>query len=572
MRGDFGPLADPDAFAAERERQVLEGELTHITRRTSGGRWAEFTYTRMASGRVISQGRDVTVLKESEQAAIAAKEAAEAAAQAKSAFLAAMSHEIRTPMNGVLGMLEVLGRGELKPEQARSVTVMRESAQSLLRILDDVLDFSKIEAGRMEIEALPFSLSGIIEGMIETLTPEAARRNLALFANPAPGGPDWLEGDPTRVRQILFNLVGNALKFTERGFVRIASEVRAQKGAALLTLTVEDSGVGMDEATLARLFQPFTQADSSTTRRFGGTGLGLSIVRRLAELMGGTVAAESTPGKGSRFTVTLRLGLSSAPAATLPRGGPAPVMRAERGTAEVMVVDDHPVNREVLLRQLEILGIGARTANDGAEAFVRWQAERPGIVLLDIHMPVMDGFDLARAIRAAEQRQDLPRTTLIAVTANALKGEAERCYSAGMDGFLTKPVTVEGLSRTLGRFLPALAGAGAGAVQGGQLFDPEALRGLFGQDRARLATILESFAEQARLDIAGLAGAPLEARGQAAHRLKGAARMVGARLLAEQAQALEEAAKAGRTEAAEAAQAKLFPLLEQTLKVARPLF
>ena len=568
-RGDFGKIADPKAFGEERQRMVLTGELTQITRRLPDGRWVQFTLRLIDGGRVISIARDVTALKESEQAAIAAKEAAEAAAQAKSAFLAAMSHEIRTPMNGVLGMLEVLGRGELKPEQARSVSVMRESAQSLLRILDDVLDFSKIEAGRMEVEALPFSLSGIIEGMIETLTPEAKRRNLALFADPPAPGPDWLEGDPTRVRQILFNLVGNALKFTERGFVRIASEVRAEAGAARLTLTVEDSGVGMDRTTLARLFQPFTQADSSTTRRFGGTGLGLSIVRRLAELMGGSVSAESSPGKGSRFTVTLRLGLSSAPAASPPRAGAPLLARPERKPADVMVVDDHPVNREVLLRQLEILGLGARTANDGAEAFVRWQAERPSIVLLDIHMPVMDGFDLARAIRAAEQRQNLPRTTLIAVTANALKGEAERCYAAGMDGFLPKPVTVEGLSRTLGRFLPELAGEGP--AQGGALFDPEALRGLFGQDRARLATILESFAEQARLDITGLAGAALDAQAQSAHRLKGAARMVGARLLAEQAQALEEAAKAGHMAAAKAAEAQLAPLLEETLKVARPL-
>jgi PAS domain S-box-containing protein len=568
-RGDFGPVADPVAFGRERQRQVLAGELPLVTRRLAHGRWVQFTLRVIEGGRVISMARDITALKESEQAAIAAKEAAEAAAQAKSAFLAAMSHEIRTPMNGVLGMLEVLGRGELKPDQARSVAVMRESAQSLLRILDDVLDFSKIEAGRMEVESLPFSLSGIIEGMIETLTPEAKRRNLALFADPAPPGPDWLEGDPTRVRQILFNLVGNALKFTERGFVRIASRVCPEPGGALLTLTVEDSGVGMDAATRARLFQPFTQADSSTTRRFGGTGLGLSIVRRLAELMGGGVSAESTPGKGSRFTVTLRLGLSCAPAPSQARGAVPALPMPERRPAAVMVVDDHPVNREVLLRQLDLLGISARTANDGAEAFVRWQAERPDIVLLDIHMPVMDGFDLARAIRAAEQRQGLARTTLVAVTANALKGEAELCYAAGMDGFLPKPVTVEALSRTLGRFLPELAGEGP--AQGGALFDPEALRGLFGQDRARLATILESFAEQARLDIGGLPGLALAEQAQSAHRLKGAARMVGARLLAEQAQALEEAAKAGRAEPAQAARERLAPLLAETLKVARPL-
>ncbi|MCX8132630.1 MAG: PAS-domain containing protein [Roseococcus sp.] len=568
-RGDFGAERSEEEVVEGRVAAVLSGRPLQITRRTPAGRWLEFAYTPISGGRVIAQGRDVTALKQGEQAALAAKEAAEAAAQAKSAFLAAMSHEIRTPMNGVLGMLEVLERSPLAPEQARQVAVMRESAQSLLRILDEVLDFSKIEAGRMELEALPFSLSALVAGVMETLAPEARRRGLVFFADPVPAGPDWLEGDPTRVRQILFNLAGNALKFTERGFVRLAAAAQAENGAARLTLTVEDSGVGIEEATLPRLFQPFTQADSSTTRRFGGTGLGLSIVRRLAELMGGSVTVESRPGQGSRFTVTLRLGLAAGPAPAAPREALRARAPAPGEAAAVLVVDDHPVNREVLLRQLALLGLGAETAADGAEALARWHATQPGLVLLDLHMPGMDGHALARAIRTAEERLERPRTTLIAVTADARKGEAERCYAAGMDGYLAKPVTLEALSRALGRFLPGLAEGGA--AQGGALFDPEALRGLFGHDPARLSALLEGFAAQARRDIAGLAQAPLPARAEAAHRLKGAAQLVGARLLAGEAQALEAAARAGAAEAAEAAQARLLALLEETLAVARPL-
>jgi len=570
-RGDFGFEHPESEMVDGRVDAVLSGKPVRVTRPAPGDRWLEFSYSPIAKGRTIAQGRDVTALKASEQAAIAAKEAAEAAALAKSSFLAAMSHEIRTPMNGVLGMLEVLGRSELKPDQLRSVTVMRESAHSLLRIIDDVLDFSKIEAGRLDVEAMPFSLRAMVEGTIETLTPDAKRRGLALFADAAGVGLDWLEGDPTRVRQILFNLIGNALKFTERGFVRISASAVAEGDGARLTLSVEDSGVGMDVATLARLFQPFTQADSSTTRRFGGTGLGLSIVRRLAELMGGEVRAESEPGRGSRFTVTLRLGIAAAPGLRVEADTAAPgtAQTAAIASGGVLIVDDHPVNREVLLRQLELLGLTAGTAEDGVEALQSWRLEGQSMLLMDIHMPRMDGFELARAIRTEEQRLGLPRTTLIAVTANALQGEAERCYAAGMDGFLAKPVTLDGLSRALSRFLPEVAGEGP--ARGGALFDPEALRGLFGQDRARLSSILESFAEQARQDIAGMQNAELKAIGQAAHRLKGASRMVGARLLAEQAQAVETAIQAADETALRTALGKLDPLLSETLLVARPL-
>ncbi|MBR0657023.1 PAS-domain containing protein [Plastoroseomonas arctica] len=536
-------------------------------RQRTNGRWIEHRTVRLPADRRLLIQRDITELKRTEAALREERDAAEAAGRAKASFLASMSHEIRTPMNGVLGMLEVLSRSDLRPDQARSVTVMRESAHSLLRIIDDVLDFSKIEAGRLEFEAVPFSLRGIIEGTVETLTPEASRRNLALFATIPDGAANIFEGDPTRVRQILFNLVGNALKFTERGFVRITAEIREEGPTALVAIAVEDSGVGMDAETIERLFQPFTQADSSTTRRFGGTGLGLSIVRRLAELMQGEVTLQSTPGRGSCFTVTLRLKPVQASLLAAPGREAELMSETASGPGHLLVVDDHPTNLEVITAQLELLGVQAMAASDGQKALALWRKERFDTVLLDIHMPVMDGFELARSIRAEEQRLSLPRTTLIAVTANALKGEAERCYAAGMDGFLAKPVSIEGLSRVLRRFHPD---AVKGAEGGGALFDPDALRGLFGQQRERLRGILDGFAQQAANDIASLPELTPARQAEIAHRLKGSARMIGARLLAEAAQALEEAARSGNPEATAAIAAKLPRLLQDTLAAARP--
>jgi signal transduction histidine kinase/CheY-like chemotaxis protein len=504
----------------------------------------------------------------------AARADAETANGAKSTFLAAMSHEIRTPMNGVLGMMEVLERSHLEPAQARNVAVMRDSAQALLRIIDDILDFSKIDAGRMDIEALPFSLSGLVAGTVETMLPQAQQKGLVLFADQPGSGPDWVTGDPMRVRQILFNLVGNAIKFADRGFVGISVSSQAEtNGTVLLTVNVTDSGIGMNEATRMRLFEPFTQADSSTTRRFGGTGLGLSIVRRLAQLMGGDVAVESAPGEGSRFTVTLRLaeaGSAPLPAETT-RQHPATVVTPRLSTSRLLVADDHPVNLEVILRQLELLGLSADIAEDGAAALALWRKSHHAAVLLDLHMPILDGFGLTEAIRLEEAKRNLPRSGLIAVTADALKGEDTRCFAAGMDRFLLKPISLDALARTLGRWIPDLVTAAVPAeVAAAAPFDPDALRGLFGADTARLAALVQNFADSATREVVAMRTArDAQLLAASAHRLKGAARMAGARPLAEQAARAETAANAGDLAAARSAAGGMDRLLAETLRAMR---
>ena len=576
----------------ERRHDTIEEDISHVrqvfvdatgfpvTFHRKNGNWVESRWIALPEHRRLGMFRDITALKQQEErlalerdAAETARAEAEAANQAKSTFLAAMSHEIRTPMNGVLGMMELLERTELSGEQTRHVGIMRDSAQSLLRIIDDILDFSKIDAGRMDLEVLPFSLHGLIAGTIDTFTPQARRKGLALFADPPGSGPDWLDGDPTRVRQILFNLIGNALKFTERGFVRISAVTAVVDGGARVALTVEDSGIGMDAKQQARLFQPFSQADTSTTRRFGGTGLGLSIVRRLAELMGGSAIVESTPGWGSRFIVTLRFGLASA-SAPEPVPPAAPRIASGTGRPRLLVADDHPVNREVIQQQLGILGLSADLAADGQEALALWRQHHHGVVLLDIHMPELDGFDVARAIRREEEAAGLKRGGLIAVTANALKGEDERCFAAGMDGFVAKPISLDALSRALSRFVPGLGEAGGSTLSGGgAAFDPETLRGLFGSDPVRLARLFETFVEAATGDLATLQEADAASeRAEAAHRLKGAARMVGARMLADQASKVEVAARAGDAGAALAASEALGAMLAETTKAARASF
>jgi signal transduction histidine kinase/FixJ family two-component response regulator len=572
-RGDFGE-GDVERIVRERAVMMRTPGGFRYERHTQSGRYIEFTYKPLADGSLLGVYRDITQLKQREQAQADAKVAAEmalaeaererseaeAANQSKSTFLATMSHEIRTPMNGVLGMMEVLDRQGLDSAQRRTVATMRDSAQALLRIIDDVLDFSKIEAGRLELESTVFSLSGLIDGVMSTFQSQAAGKGLILTGAVDPGSDDTLIGDPTRVRQILFNLLGNALKFTERGGITVrASTSPLGGGRTRILLSVADTGIGIDEETRKRLFQPFAQADSSTTRKFGGTGLGLSITRRLAQLMDGDISAESAPGRGSTFHV--RLIFDSAPQDALfastqhshsnlarrplrtTGGGERPV---------VLVVDDHPVNQEVLVRQLDLLGVSADTAEDGEEALAAWLARPYAAVLADIHMPRMDGYEFSRRLRAIEsERHDHTRTPVVAVTANAMKGEEERCLAAGMDAYLVKPVSIDLLRDTLVRWLAIEEGEEEhGQDQNGMgAIDRNVLASWLGDDRAAIASLLEKFRDTAidaerEITVASRLG-DLAAVAAASHKLKGAAQAVGAKGVGAAAVVLEQAGRAG---------------------------
>ena len=407
------------------------------------------------------------------------------------------------------------------------------------------------------MEETAFSLSGLINGAIDTFRPQALAKGLELDAAIAVGSNDALIGDPTRVRQILFNLLANALKFTEKGGVQVhARTAPLGQGATCVTLAVSDTGIGLTEQQRARLFQPFAQADSSTTRRFGGTGLGLSIVRRLAELMDGDVEVDSRAGAGSIFTVTLHL--KAAPADSPLQGLLRPTVKptpkaARRGRLRVLVVDDHPVNREVLVRQLDLIGIACDSVNDGVEALEAWAAGRYSAVLADIHMPRMDGYELTRRIRAAEAAHASDRTPIIAVTANAMADEEERCIAAGMDACLVKPVKLDRLRSTLERWLSV------GRTPDGQsrpddetdvaAIDRSVLQSWLSDDAMAIDSLLAKFRDtaiEAERDIAAAARVgDLAALAAAAHKLKGAAQSVGAKAVGVSAAALEQMGKAG---------------------------
>ena len=506
----------------------------------------------------IENARLLKELRERTDAAEKARVEAEAANEAKSTFLATMSHEIRTPMNGVLGMMEVMERQGLNDNQRPLVATMRDSAQALLRIIDDILDFSKIEAGRLELETTAFSLSGLVGGAVETFRPQAIAKGLTVQAEIDPGSDDALIGDPTRIRQILFNLLSNALKFTERGEVRVhAGTAPLGGGETQVTLAVGDTGIGLDDAQRARLFQPFSQADSSTTRRYGGSGLGLSIVRRLAQLMGGDVALETRPGVGSTFTVTLTIYAAPAesPLVSLLRAdakAASPIAVLHGGSSiKLLVVDDHPVNREVLVRQLALLGLAADTAVDGSRALAAWGAGDYVAVLADLHMPGMDGYEMVRRLRAAEAAQGNAHTPIIAVTADAMRGEEERCLAAGMDAYLAKPVAIARLRATLERWIEIgeIEPVPRSTRDNNAAINRDVLAAWLGDDRAGIAALLKKFGVSATDTEAAInaawRAADLASLAAAAHRLKGAAQAVGADNLSVAAHELEEAGKAG---------------------------
>ncbi len=446
MGDDLFALNEPFIRAAMRgQRQAFERTLVKPSG-AIGHTWAQYIPDVDDAGRVRGMYvlvTDVTALKQAQEDLQAAnillseaRDKADAANRAKSEFLAMMSHEIRTPMHGIMGMNSLLLASGLTNDQTRYARAVEASAEALMTIINDLLDVSKLEAGRVELEAVAFDLPGLMEGAVELFSPQAAAKGLKLATEIAPPARGAFIGDPSRLRQIVMNLVSNAIKFTETGSVLVRVDASPGKsGGVNLRIEVADTGIGLSDAALAGLFQPFAQADSSITRRFGGTGLGLNICRRLVELMGGEIAAENRPGGGSLFW--LQLPLTAAPLEMAPQRVESRPGAGAGPTAKVLLAEDHDINRALATIFLEEAGFDVDVAENGVDAVLAAQTTRYDAILMDVRMPKLDGLGATRQIRAAESGER--RTPIIAMTADASADDRQLCLEAGMDDFISKP-------------------------------------------------------------------------------------------------------------------------------------
>jgi PAS domain S-box-containing protein len=544
--------------AAEQIRKLIAGEEdswrweSFFLRKDGEVRWGDVAASaiRGPDGRFISGITviaDITARKRQEEELRKVREAAEAANRAKSAFLATMSHEIRTPMNAILNTAAFALETELTEQQRQYMTVIETAARGLLALINHILDFSKIEAEKLELESAPFELMEVLDEVTQIFRAKVIEKGVELVVHAASDVPRTLVGDAHRLRQVLINLVGNAFKFTERGEVALhVTRGTASGGPVELRFAVRDPGIGIPKEKQGQLFQAFSQADSSTTRRYGGTGLGLAISLRLARLMGGDLSLESEPGVGSTFTLTAHFGVAAAQnvARVLP---PAPV-RTSAGAGEftglrLLLAEDNEANRFVATELLSRLGFDIDVAVDGVQA-VKMALERPyACVLMDVQMPEMDGIEATRRIRAEARAAALP---IIAMTANAMKGDAEAFRAAGMNDYVPKPIDRKALLDALRRQVaprPAMPGALAGV-------DVQGASARLGVSRETLERLLARFAEGLPRGLAVLAAAVAARDHDAvrlhAHSLSGSAGTLAVDRLRWAAAALEAAGRARR--------------------------